>query len=54
MDLGEIMNQLLLWLDNEKIRVTAFKTEPNAGGYIRTIGFRSVEDAALFRAQFDT
>lgn len=54
MELGEIMNQLLLSLENEKIRGIAFTTKPNAGGYILTIGFRSAEDAALSRARFDT
>jgi hypothetical protein len=51
-ELGATMNKIRSWLDGQKIQAVTFKTLPDAMGHIFTIGFRTIEDATRFRAQF--
>jgi hypothetical protein len=48
--LGKTMNRT--WLDSEKIQPAEFRTMADAKGYVFTIGFRNLNDADRFRAQF--
>ena len=53
MEFGAAMKLIRSWLGGRKIRVAEFTSEPKAGGgYIFTIGFRCLDDATLFKAQF--
>jgi hypothetical protein len=50
--LGETMKRLRLWLDGEKIQIAQFETAVDAGGLRLSMGFRTIQDADRFRAQF--
>jgi len=50
--LGTTMNKLRAWLDAQKIQPAEFRTSADGRGYTFTIGFRTIEDATRFRAQF--
>jgi len=50
--LGDAMSKLRSWLDSQKIQLAEFKTIPDAKGYVFDVAFRSINDAARFRNQF--
>ena len=50
--LGDAMSKMRLWLDGEKIQLAMFKTGVDARGYMLDVGFRTIDDAERFRAQF--
>jgi hypothetical protein len=50
--LGETMIRLRTWLDAAKIQPAAFRTNADPKGYTFAIGFRDMNDADRFRAQF--
>jgi len=50
--LGVTMNNIRVWLDAQKIRPAEFKTSADVKGYTFTLGFRTIEEAKRFRAQF--
>jgi hypothetical protein len=51
-ELGMTINRLRAWLDSQQIQPSRFNTSIDAKGYTLKLGFRSIDDATLFRAQF--
>jgi outer membrane lipoprotein-sorting protein len=50
--LGNAMNKIRSWLDEERIEPARFTTATDATGHTFTIGFKSIEDANRFHHQF--
>jgi hypothetical protein len=50
--IGNFMNEIRMWLDNQKIQLSGFRTTASDVGFGFEVGFEREEDAERFRERF--